>query len=364
MRKTTVFRRTPLSMFGVPASPATSARLATVTALAFLGLTTGPVQAAEIPSSAVEKASSCSAPTVDIIVDDTVSALHPVVEADWLELLKNRVREADSMGLIEAKRREEEKRLRRHADSPVDMMLATAKEPTVREEVIFPARRFLQLPQAARSIVAFFSRTYVFIDAADKRQRKWLIDYLAERMANAAGSKAATANANVQRLEKESSEKYAEGSRAEELETIQALSDLRIVITGGSLSVLARDLKPIVPGMRLWADQGGVLVRRFRINALPAVAALHSRPTWADVADMGDVDGSNAPDALNSQQGGSGNQGGFGESPAQRIRASEIVLSVRTEVLEKERDEIWKERNPETDSRPHLQPELSPHLSR
>lgn len=360
MRKMTVFRRTPLSMFGVPASPATSATLATVTALAFLGLTPGPVQAAEIPSSVVEKASSCSAPTADIIVDDTVSALHPVVEADWLELLKNRVREADSMGLIEAKRREEQKRLRRHADSPVDMMLATAKEPTVREEVIFPARRFLQLPQAARSIVAFFSRTYVFIDAADKRQRKWLIDYLAERMADAAGSKAATSNANVQGLEKES----AEENRAREMETIQSLSDLRIVITGGSLSVLARDLKPIVPGMRLWADQGGVLVRRFRINALPAVAALHSRPTWADVADLGDVDVSNAPDAFNSQQGGSGNQGGFGESPAQRIRACEIVLSVRTEVLEEERDEMWKERNPETDSRPHLQPELSPHLSR
>lgn len=360
MRKTTVFRRTPLSMFGVPASPATSATLATVTALAFLGLTPGPVQAAEIPSSVVEKASSCSAPTADIIVDDTVSALHPVVEADWLELLKNRVREADSMGLIEAKRREEEKRLRRHADSPVDMMLATAKEATVREELIFPARRFLQLPQAARSIVVSFSRTYVFIDAADKRQRKWLIDYLAERMANAAGSKAATSNADVQGLEKES----AEENRAREMETIQSLSDLRIVITGGSLSVLARDLKPIVPGMRLWADQGGVLVRRLRINALPAVAALHSRPTWADVADLGDVDVSNAPDALNSQQGGSGNQVGFGESPAQRIRASEIVLSVRTEVLEEERDEMWKERNPETDSRPHLQPELSPHLSR
>ena len=353
MRKTTVFRSTPLSMFGVPASPATSATLATVTALVLLGLIHGsmssPVQAAEVPSSVVEKASSCSAPTADIIVDDTVSALHPVVEADWLELLKNRVREADSMGLIEAKRREEEKRLRRHADSPVDMMLATAKEPTVREEVIFPARRFLQLPQAARSI-----------DAADKRQRKWLIDYLAERMANAAGSKAATVNANVQGLEKES----AEENRARKMETIQSLSDLSIVITGGSLSVLARDLKPIVPGMRLWADQGGVLVRRFRINALPTVAALHSRPTWADAADFGDVDGSNAPDALNSQQGGSGNQGGFGESPAQRIRASEIVLSVRTEVLEQDWDEIWKERNPETDSRPHLQPQLSPHLSR
>ena len=177
-----------------------------------------------------------------VVMDETVSALHPVFEADWLEVLEARAREADRLGLFDEKRRELEKSLARHAEHPVQTGLPRAKSEDVHEVRIFSAARYAQVPLEARALVRGFSRTYVFVDANDAAQCAWLSKTLKTL-------------------------KEDKGARA---------ADLRIVAAAGSLAHLS-DIARKAGFARVWADQGGALVRRFSIKALPAVADLKSR---------------------------------------------------------------------------------------
>ncbi len=177
-----------------------------------------------------------------VVMDETVSALHPVFEADWLEVLEARAREADRLGLFDEKRRELEKSLERHAEHPVETGLPRAQSEDVHEVRIFSAARYAQVPVEARALVRGFSRTYVFVDANDAAQCAWL-------------------SKTLQALKED------KGARA---------SGLRIVAAGGSLAHLT-DVARKAGFARVWADQGAALVRRFSIKALPAVANLKSR---------------------------------------------------------------------------------------
>ncbi len=168
-------------------------------------------RAAAVFLSALLAAASAgaAAPRTGVVLDETVSALHPVVEDDWLELLQSRAREADALGLFEKRRREQQEMLRRHAERPVDVMLPRASRSETVQRVLFEARRTQMLPAAAREVVSRFERTYLFVDGDDPAQRRWLAASLRRLAAGGPG----------------------------------ALSGLRIVAVGGSLPELSRYLK-------------------------------------------------------------------------------------------------------------------------
>lgn len=174
-----------------------------------------------------------------VAMDRQVAPTHPIVEPDWRALLDRRVQEAERLGLFEAKRRETLAALTRHRARPVEHPLPPARQVRVTERALIADDAAERLPEATRQALATLSRRYVLFDGDRWEQRVWAA-------ARARGTQA------------------------------------RLVVATGALATPKAQLVRLngtrradpTAGMRLFADQGGVLARRFGVAALPAVIEL------------------------------------------------------------------------------------------
>ena len=180
----------------------------------------GSAQATECPSClpSLEKLDG-----VDLRVANTA----PIIEPDWELLLKTRVAEADRLGLLKREQRKTAETMKRHAQTPVDLKLPKARVGTKRRMVILDADAVRSMATPVKDVLSGFTRGYVFFNADDPVQRKFVM----------------------------------------KLPSIG--SGMRPVATAGNVSEASRAMS-----LRLYADQGGVLMRRFALKAVPTVVVL------------------------------------------------------------------------------------------
>lgn len=180
----------------------------------------GSAQATECPSClpSLEKLDG-----VDLRVANTA----PIIEPDWELLLKTRVAEADRLGLLKREQRKTAETMKRHAQTPVDLKLPKARVGTKRRMVILDADAVRSMATPVKDVLSGFTRGYVFFNADDPVQRKFVM----------------------------------------KLPSVG--SGMRPVATAGNVSEASRAMS-----LRLYADQGGVLMRRFALKAVPTVVVL------------------------------------------------------------------------------------------
>lgn len=160
-------------------------------------------------------------------VDLRVANTAPIIEPDWELLLKTRVAEADRLGLLKREQRKTAETMKRHAQTPVDLKLPKARVSTKRRMVILDADAVRSMATPVKDVLSGFTRGYVFFNADDPVQRKFVM-----KLASVG-------------------------------------SAMRPVATAGNVSEASRAMS-----LRLYADQGGVLMRRFALKAVPTVVVL------------------------------------------------------------------------------------------
>ncbi len=163
-------------------------------------------------------------PASAAVIDFRAAAGVPVAETDLLAVLDARVREAADAGLFRAKNRE--------------------AEPRTWSKVLVTAETLRNVGDGAQALKTL-RRTYAFIDADEVSERRWVKELVAEE------------------------------------------PGIRIVAVAGDL-ILAQDrrTRESLAGLRLYADQGGSLVRRFGLIAHPACVTL--RTTAAGIVMTGE----------------------------------------------------------------------------
>ncbi len=166
------------------------------------------------------------------VADATVAPGVAVAEPDFLAVLEARVAEAGRAGLFREKAADVKTTFRRLATRPVDLMLARTEAPRTVCKTLVTAEE-LAAAGAAGDALKTLSRTYLFFDADDVRHRRWVRDELA---ANPLARPVAAA--------------------------------------GDLVAASRRDAPASLGRRRLFADQGGVLARRFEVAAIPARAVL------------------------------------------------------------------------------------------
>lgn len=168
------------------------------------------------------------------VIDLRAAAGVPVAETDLLAVLEARVREAADAGLFRAKNREAESRFDRLARRPVALGLTKADAPRTWSKVLVTADLLRDVGDGAQALKTL-RRTYAFIDADEVSERRWVKALVAEE------------------------------------------PGVRIVAVAGDL-ILAQDrrTRESLAGLRLYADQGGSLVRRLGLIAHPACVTLQT----------------------------------------------------------------------------------------
>lgn len=166
------------------------------------------------------------------VIDLRVAPGVPMAETDLLAVLEVRVKEAADAGLFTEKDREAKSRFDRLARRPVALGLAKADTPRTWTKVLVAADALQNAGDEAAALKTL-RRTYAFIDADEATERRWAKDLVAEE------------------------------------------TGVRIVAVAGDL-IRAQDgrSRASLTGLRLYADQGGSLVRRFGILAHPARVTL------------------------------------------------------------------------------------------
>ena len=162
------------------------------------------------------------------VIDLRVAPGVPMAETDLLAVLEVRVKEAADAGLFTEKDREAKSRFDRLARRPVALGLAKADAPRTWSKVLVAADA---LPNAGA--LKTLRRTYAFIDADDASERRW--------------AKALTAKEPSTRI---------------------------VAVAGDLIRAQAKRTRATLAGLRLYADQGGSLVRRFGILAHPVRVTL------------------------------------------------------------------------------------------
>ena len=114
--------------------------------------------------------------------------------------------------------------MKRHAETPVDLKLPRAKATESRRLVLLDEASVRAMAEPVKAVFAGFVRGYVFFDADDEKQLAF-VRFLPE-----------------------------------------IGTSLRPVATAGNVSRTSRRL-----GIRLYADQGGTLTRRFALKSVPSV---------------------------------------------------------------------------------------------
>lgn len=173
-------------------------------------------------------------PVSAAVIDLRAAAGVPIAETDLLAVLEARVREAADAGLFRAKNREAESRFDRLARRPVALGLIEAHAPRTWSKVLVTADLLRDVGDGAQALKTL-RRTYAFIDADEVSERRWVKELVAEE------------------------------------------PGVRIVAVAGDL-ILAQDrrTRESLAGLRLYADQGGSLVRRFDLIAHPARVTLQT----------------------------------------------------------------------------------------
>ena len=183
-------------------------------------------------------------PASAAVIDFRVAAGVPVAETDLLAVLEARVREAADAGLFREKNREAKTRFDRLSGRPVSLVLVEAHAPRTWSKVLVTAETLKNVGDGAQALKSL-RRTYAFIDADEVSERRWVKELVAEE------------------------------------------PGVRIVAVAGDL-ILAQDrrTRESLAGLRLFADQGGSLVRRFGLIAHPACVTL--RTTAAGIVMSGE----------------------------------------------------------------------------
>lgn len=168
------------------------------------------------------------------VIDLRVAPGVPVAETDLLAVLEARIKEAADAGLFTEKNRDAKTRFDRLARRPVALGLAKADTPRTWTKVLVAADALQNAGDEAAALKTL-RRTYAFIDADEATERRWAKDLVAEE------------------------------------------TGVRIVAVAGDL-IRVQDgrSRASLTGLRLYADQGGSLVRRFGILAHPARVTLNT----------------------------------------------------------------------------------------
>lgn len=159
--------------------------------------------------------------------DETVANTAEILEPDWELLLRRRAEEAGKAGLLRQALQRTEQNLRRHAVRPVDLKLPKAQETRARRTVILDGQTVSHMAEPVKAVLSGFARAYVFFDADDPVQRAYV------KSLTGIGSQ------------------------------------IRPVATAGNLAEASQ-----ATGLRLYADQGGSLTRRFDLQAVPSLVRL------------------------------------------------------------------------------------------
>lgn len=173
-------------------------------------------------------AMSAAAAVIDLRVAPGVL----MAETDLLAVLEVRVKEAADAGLFTEKDREAKSRFDRLARRPVALGLAKADAPRTWSKVLVAADALPNAGAEAEGLKTL-RRTYAFIDADDASERRW--------------AKALTAKEPSTRI---------------------------VAVAGDLIRAQAKRTRATLAGLRLYADQGGSLVRRFGLLAHPARVTL------------------------------------------------------------------------------------------
>lgn len=175
---------------------------------------------------------SVSATAADI--DCRVAPGVPIAETDLLTVLEARVKEAADAGLFRAKNEAARTRFDRLTRRPVALGLAKAQTPRTWTQVLVAADTLKNAGGEADALKSL-RRTYAFIDADESSERRWARDLIAKEP----------------------------GTRI-------------VAVAGDLIRAQDRRTESSMTGVRLYADQGGSLVRRFEIQAHPACVTLYT----------------------------------------------------------------------------------------
>lgn len=245
------------------------------------------VEATETPeasSDAREAQPRCDA-RVSVTVHPAEGPLYPHTDPDFLELLHATARRWEKSGLWQQAIEKEIAAVRQAAETPTGARVLP-RETRSRLHVRHVAweekdrRRF-------ETLLGPFERRFLFIDATDPVQLAFAArlmkldakttdnpndsndspdESLEESLDDLAKLARLTGAAGTSRALKGNGADAQQDARKD----AEHLLPLRVVLTAGSRSTAER----ILPGTRIWFDQGGALTRRLGLNALPAFVRL------------------------------------------------------------------------------------------
>lgn len=245
------------------------------------------VEATETPeasSDAREAQPRCDA-RVSVTVHPAEGPLYPHTDPDFLELLHATARRWEKSGLWQQAIEKEIAAVRQAAETPTGARVLP-RETRSRLHVRHVAweekdRRRLE------TLLGPFERRFLFIDATDPVQLAFAArlmkldakttdnpndsndspdESLEESLDDLAKLARLTGAAGTSRALKGNGADAQQDARKD----AEHLLPLRVVLTAGSRSTAER----ILPGTRIWFDQGGALTRRLGLNALPAFVRL------------------------------------------------------------------------------------------
>lgn len=161
-------------------------------------------------------------PRAETVWGDT----YPVIELDLAQLLRENVRDAQNAGRFREELDKNRKRLQNHAQNPIELNLPASQEIRVVDRSLIAEETWRQIDNNLQKQIKAIRRLYVFFDANQPEQLA------------AVG-------------------------------VLMAKKELRAVAVGGNLLKAQDELSA-----RIWADQGGVLTRRFGLETVPALVAI------------------------------------------------------------------------------------------
>lgn len=238
----------------------------------------------EAPSDARDAQPRCDA-RVSVTVHPAEGPLYPHTDPDFLELLHATARRWERSGLWQEAVDKEIAAVRQAAETPTGARVLP-RETRSRLHVRHVAweekdRRRLE------TLLGPFERRFLFIDATDPVQLAFAArlmkldakttdnpndsndspdESLEESLDDLAKLARLTGAAGTSRALKGNGADAQQDARKD----AEHLLPLRVVLTAGSRSTAER----ILPGTRIWFDQGGALTRRLGLNALPAFVRL------------------------------------------------------------------------------------------
>ncbi|MGN1209531.1 MAG: hypothetical protein ACI4SV_04440, partial [Duodenibacillus sp.] len=171
-----------------------------------------------------------------IWLDETVAPTVAVREIHALDLIRATLQAAQKEGVLAAKQQQTKDGLRRHLSEPAKLQLARYEGSDVPQErtVLLVGAQSMPQSKAVRDAIEKLKRTYLFVDATDEAQCRWVQKELGKPTA----------------------------------------MPVRVVTVAGSPAQLSDRL-----GVYVWSDQGGVLTHRFLLTNVPSRVTVEGNAT-------------------------------------------------------------------------------------